>query len=118
MVYQAYPGGPQQVYYVPAPGKQAHAGSGVMGDLTAKIRQLASTDKLEGFSFKEIFKETFKKHGADAVEEYLGVGSPRSTPPLEMVDTNWPKPWMFFRVLAGLVVAYAAIYATVRLHRE
>jgi RsiW-degrading membrane proteinase PrsW (M82 family) len=111
MVYQAYPGGPQQVYYVPAPGKQAHAGSGVMGDLTAKIRQLASTDKLEGFSFKEIFKETFKKHGPDAVEEYLGVGSPRSTPPLEMVDTNWPKPWMFFRVLAGLAVAYAAIYA-------
>ena len=99
------------MYYVPAPGKQAHAGSGVMGGLTAKIRQLASTDKLEGFSFKEIFKETFKKHGADAVEEYLGVGSPRSTPPLEMVDTNWPKPWMFFRVLAGLAVAYAAIYA-------
>ncbi|MGO9323445.1 MAG: PrsW family glutamic-type intramembrane protease [Terracidiphilus sp.] len=111
MVYQAYPGGPQQVYYVPAPGKQAHAGSGVMGDLTAKIRQLASTDKLEGFSLTEIFKETFKKHGPDAVEEYLGVGSPRSTPPLEMVDTNWPKPWMFFRVLAGLAVAYAAIYA-------
>ncbi len=111
MVYQAYPGGPQQVYYVPAPGKQAHAGAGVMGDLTAKIRQLASTDKLEGFSFKEIFRETFKKRGADAVEEYLGVGSPRSTPPLEMVDTNWPKPWMFFRVLAGLAAAYAAIYA-------
>jgi RsiW-degrading membrane proteinase PrsW (M82 family) len=111
MVYQAYPGGPQQVYYVPAPGKQAHAGSGVMGDLTAKIRQLASTDKLEGFSFKEIFRETFKKRGPDAVEEYLGVGSPRSTPPLEMVDINWPKPWMFFRVLAGLAVAYAAIYA-------
>jgi protease PrsW len=111
MVYQAYPGGPQQVYYVPAPGKQAHSGAGVMGDLTSKIRQLASTDKLEGFSFKEIFKETFMKRGADAVEEYLGVGSPRSTPPLEMVDTNWPKPWMFFRVLAGLAVAYAAIYA-------
>src|SRR5579863_9189560 len=109
MMYQAYPGGPQQVYYVPAP-KQAHAG-GVMDGLSSKIRQLASTDKLEGFSFKEIFKETFKKHGADAVEEYMGVGTPRSTPPLEMVDTNWPKPWMFFRVLAGLAVAYAAIYA-------
>lgn len=110
MMYQAYPGGPQQVYYVPAPqGKHSHAG--MMDDLSSKIRQLASTDKLEGFSFKEIFKETFAKHGADAVEEYLGVGTPRSTPPLEMVDTNWPKPWMFFRVLAGLAIAYAAIYA-------
>jgi protease PrsW len=110
MLYQAYPGGPQQVYYVPAPGAHAKAGMGVMAGLEAKIRNLASTDTLEGFSFKEIFKETFTKRGADAVEDYLSAGSSRTTPPLELVDTNWPKPWMFFRVLAGLAIAYAAIY--------
>ncbi len=111
MVYQAYPGGPQQVYYVPAQGTHAHAHAGVMEGFQSKIRELCATDKLEGFSLKELFKEVFAKHGAGAVEEYLGVGTPRTTPPLELVDTNWPKPWMFFRVLAGLVVAYAAYYA-------
>src|SRR5208282_1309186 len=112
VVYQAYPGGPQQVYYVPAHGAQGGAGAaaGFLGGIREKIRNLASTDKLEGFSLTELFKETFMKRGADAVEDYLAVGSPRTTPPLEMVDTNWPKPWMFFRVLAGLVLAYAAIY--------
>ena len=115
MMYQSHPGGPQQVYYVPAaqgahPGAAGAAG-GLMASIREKIRDLASTDKLEGFSLKELFQETFTKRGPEAVEEYLSVGSPRTTPPLEMVDTNWPKPWMFFRVLAGLVLAYAAIYA-------
>jgi RsiW-degrading membrane proteinase PrsW (M82 family) len=111
MMYQAYPGGPQQVYYVPAPSAHAGAAGGLMANIREKIRNLASTDKLEGFSLKDLFNETFAKHGPEAVEEYLAVGSPGTTPPLEMVDTNWPKPWMFFRVLAGLVVAYAVIYA-------
>jgi RsiW-degrading membrane proteinase PrsW (M82 family) len=111
VVYQAYPGGPQQVYYVPAHGAQAGTAGGFLAGIRDKIRNLASTDELEGFSLQELFKETFMKRGADAVEDYLAVGSPRTTPPLEMVDTNWPKPWMFFRVLAGLLIAYAAIYA-------
>jgi RsiW-degrading membrane proteinase PrsW (M82 family) len=111
MTYQAYPGGPQQVYYVPAHSARAGTASGLLANIREKIRNLASTDKLEGFSLKDLFKETFAKHGPEAVEEYLAVGSPGTTPPLEMVDTNWPKPWMFFRVLAGLVVAYAVIYA-------
>ena len=89
-----------------------------MASIREKIPDLASTDKLEGFSLKELFQETFTKRGPEAVEEYLSVGSPRTTPPLEMVDTNWPKPWMFFRVLAGLVLAYAAIYALFPLHPE
>lgn len=111
VLYQAYPGGPQQVYYVPAHGVQAQAAGGFMAGIRERIRNLASTDKLEGFSLRELFQETFTKRGAEAVEDYLAVGSPRTTPPLEMVDTNWPKPWMFFRVLAGLAIAYAAIYA-------
>ena len=112
VVYQAYPGGPQQVYYVPAHGgAQAGAAGGFLAGIREKIRNLASTDKLEGFSLKDLFKETFMKRDPAAVDDYLAVGSPRTTPPLEMVDTNWPKPWMFMRVLLGLLVAYAVIYA-------
>ena len=109
MLYQAYPGGPQQVYYVPAQGARPH--EGMMDGLRAKIRDLASTDKLEGFSLGELFKETFKKRGPDVLEDYMAAGSSRTTPPLELVNTNWPKPWMFFRVLVALIIAYAATYA-------
>jgi len=111
MLYQAYPGGPQQVYYVPAAqGAHGHAGAGVLEGLESKIRELASTDKLEGFSLKETFGQAFSKHTEDEIDDYLVTGSSRTTPPLELVNTNWPKPWMFFRVLAMLAVAYAAFY--------
>jgi RsiW-degrading membrane proteinase PrsW (M82 family) len=39
------------------------------------------------------------------------VGSALTTPPIEMVDTNWPKPWMFFRMLMALVIAAAVLYS-------
>jgi RsiW-degrading membrane proteinase PrsW (M82 family) len=111
MLYQAYPGGPQQVYYVPASGAQAQGGAGFMDGIRSKIREIASTDKLEGFSLGDLFKETFTRRGADAMGEYLAAGSSLTTPPLEVVETGWPRPWMFFRVLAALAIAYAVYYA-------
>jgi len=112
VAYQTYPGGPQQVYYVPAQGVQTHgAGGGFMAGVSAKIRELASTEKLEGFSLKETFSQTFSRHGSDAVEDYMMVGSPRTTPPIELAETGWPKPWMFFRVLMLFVVSSVVLYA-------
>jgi len=110
MVFQAYPGGPPQVYYVPAHGAHAQASVGVMEGLQAKIRELASTDKLEGFSLKELFKDTFTRRGADEVIDYMMVGSSRTTPPLELVDTNWPRPWLFFRVMVALALGAVALW--------
>ncbi len=110
VMYQAYPGGPQQVYYMPAQSGQAHGSGGLLEGLNAQIRAIASTDKLEGFSFKDTFSKAFSRHTDDEINDYLVTGSSRTTPPLELVDTNWPKPWMFFRILAILAVAYAAFY--------
>jgi RsiW-degrading membrane proteinase PrsW (M82 family) len=110
VVYQAYPGGPQQMYYVPAHGIQAHMGGGLLEGIRSKIRELASTDKLEGFSLSQTFSQAFSKHSAQEIEEYMMVGSARTTPPLELVETGWPKPWMFFRLLTLFVIATAVLY--------
>ncbi len=108
VMYQAYPGGPQQVYYVPAQGVHAHAG--FLEGVQSKIRAVASTEKLEGFSLRQTFSSTLKRHGPDAVEDYAMVGSSRTTPPIELVETGWPKPWMFLRQLALFVAAFAVMY--------
>ena len=109
VLYQAYPGGPQQVYYVPTQGVQRQ-GDGFLEGIRAKIRDLASTDKLEGFSLSQTFSQAFSKHGPDETEEYMMVGSSRTTPPLEMVETGWPRPWMFFRLLSLFVAANVALW--------
>ena len=109
MMYQAYPGGPQQVYYVPASAAHPHAQSGVLDGLRSRIRMLSSTDALEGFSLKEMFNQVFKHHGVDVVEEYIMVGTSKTTPPLEQVETGWPNPWMFFRLLGILGIGFVAL---------
>jgi len=109
MMYQAYPGGPQQLYYVPAAAAHPHAQAGMLDGLRARIRKLSGTDALEGFSLGQMFSEVFKRRGPDELEDYFMVGAKNTTPPLALVETGWPKPWMFFRVLGTLWVALALL---------
>ncbi len=43
------------------------------------------------------------------MEDYILVGTSKTTPPIDLVETGWPKPWLFFRLLVALVVAYVAL---------
>lgn len=92
VMYQAYPGGPQPMCSVPTASMPPHAQSGFLERLRSQIRNLASTDRLEGFSLGEMFSEVFKRHTANEVEEYVMVGSERTTPPIDVVETGRPKP--------------------------
>ena len=107
-----YQGAPQQFYYVStqaAAQAQAIHHNNLLASLRGRIQSLASTESLEGFSLSAMFSEAFKRHGAEAVEDYILVGTSKTTPPIELVETGWPKPWLFFRLLVALVIAYVAL---------
>jgi Predicted membrane protein len=95
-------------YFVPV-HTQAHAHGNLLEGLRLRIQRLASTEDLEGFSLKEMFSDVFKRRTAQEVEDYILVGTTKTTPPIDVVETGWPKPWLFFRLLAALVVAYVAL---------
>ncbi|MFP5230174.1 MAG: PrsW family intramembrane metalloprotease [Acidobacteriota bacterium] len=102
------PGG-QPVYYVAAPAQarpQPVQQMNLLHTLQARLQGLASTEDLEGFSLREMFSEVFRKRSDDEIEDYLLVGTSKTTPPIDVVQTGWPKPWLFFRVLAVFAVAY------------
>jgi len=103
-----YQGAPQQVYYVvqQAPAHHTAQQLNILHSLQAKIQSLASTEQLEGFSLGQMFSDVFKKRSAEQVEDYMLVGSSKTTPAIDVVETGWPKPWLFFRVLATMIVAY------------
>ena len=82
------------------------ASSDIFGSFADRIRNLASTDKLEGFSAAEMFSEVFRRRSQEELEEYFLTGTSKATPSLEDVQTGWPKPWFFFRVLAFISVVY------------
>jgi protease PrsW len=85
----------------------------IFESLAERLRILASTEKLEGFSLKEMFSEVFRKRSEDEIDEYFIAGTSRTTPAIDEVQTGWPKPWFFSRVLAFVAVIYFGFsYAT------
>lgn len=78
----------------------------LLSELGEKITEFTDTAPLEGFSLGEMFSQVFKTRSHQEVEDYLVVGTSRTTPPLADVATGWPKPWFFVRVLAFVVVVY------------
>ena len=65
------------------------------------------TGKLEGFSLRQMFSETFRHRSPEEIENYLLVGTNRTTPNILDVSTGWPKPWFFARVFFFVAVVYA-----------
>ena len=92
---------------VPSPAKKS---AGVLESIGNQISNLASTEKLEGFSLREFFSEVLKKRESSDIDEYFVVGTARTTPSIEDVSANWPKPWFFFRVLVFLGLIYLGFY--------
>lgn len=74
--------------------------------VSERVTKLAGLEKLEGFSLKDFFDDVFKKHTTDEIEEYFTVGTKSTTPAIADVDTNWPRPWVFFKTFGGAVLVY------------
>ncbi len=88
---------------------QQHGAGNFFESLQEGFSRFTGTEKLEGFSLKQMFSEVFKKRTSEEVESYLGVGTPLTTPSILQVQTGWPKPWLFLRVLAVVALSYIGL---------
>ena len=83
-----------------------HVPTHLVQSLENRLRRLAGTERLEGFSLSDFFSEVFKRHTPEQMDEYFVTGTTRTTPRIEDIPTGWPKPWFFFRVLMFVVALY------------
>ena len=83
-----------------------------------KIRRTFQVDKLEGFSLWQFLRQIFRHHSWADVTEYLTYGTPQNTPSIAEVDTNWPAPWLFFRLMVLTVLSYILIVHLTPVIRE
>jgi len=79
-----------------------------IGDLSDRISSVAGVEKLQGFDARDMFSEVLRPRTDDEIEEYFTVGTPSTTPPLEAVSTDWPKPWLFFKTFTLSALLYLA----------
>jgi RsiW-degrading membrane proteinase PrsW (M82 family) len=78
----------------------------LLGSLASRLNKLTSTEKLEGFSLTQMFSEVFKGRKPGEIEDYFVVGTSKTTPPIDEVQTGWPKPFFFMRVLIFILGVY------------
>lgn len=70
------------------------------------ITKKLGLENIEYFSAKSFFSEAFKKHERGDIENLFSVGSPLTTPQLHADMALLPNPWIFFRILGGLIVLF------------
>jgi protease PrsW len=85
----------------------------LLGSLASRLSKLTSTEKLQGFSLQQMFSEVFKARKPGEIEDYFVVGTSKTTPPIDDVETGWPKPWFFMRVLIFMLAVYFVISKSV-----
>jgi RsiW-degrading membrane proteinase PrsW (M82 family) len=74
--------------------------------VSAGITSAAGMPRIEGFRLREFFAEIFAHRNDDEIERRLGVGSAETTPDLGAVTSEWPRPWIFARVLMLVLIMY------------
>ena len=67
-------------------------------------------EKIEGFSIARFLHQIFKKHSWDEIEDYVSYGIPSKRPELSEINTAWPAPWLFFRIMLVTIAAVLFCY--------
>jgi protease PrsW len=78
--------------------------------ITDSITRNLGLARIEAFTFKGFFSKVFNKHNSDEIEEIFTVGTPHTTPKLDMSMATFPTPWVFGRVLLGIIVTYSLFW--------
>ena len=66
---------------------------------------------LTDFKLWFLFSDVIKRHSSGDVDDYLSCGSPRSTPDLNTLSVDWPRPWYYARLFfAGLIILVGFIF--------
>ena len=90
---------------------------GWIGNLSSRISLVAGVERIQGFDARDMFSEVFRSRKDDDVEDYFAVGTSSTTPLVTAVDTNWPKPWAFFKTFTLSVIVYLAfVFAVQEFH--
>jgi RsiW-degrading membrane proteinase PrsW (M82 family) len=73
-----------------------------------RLAQLVGVEPLRALPWRVMWTEVFTPHTEEDIESSLAAGAPRTTPTLDAVSTQWPRPWVFGRLLLLALLVYGA----------
>jgi RsiW-degrading membrane proteinase PrsW (M82 family) len=73
-----------------------------------RLAAAVGVQPLHPVPLRAMWSEVFSAHSEEDVERCLAAGAPQTTPPLAAVSTDWPRPWVFGRLLVLALAVYGA----------
>lgn len=64
-------------------------------------------------NWRDLFRDVFRAHKAEDAEEIFVCGTPSTTPQIKDVSSQWPRPWLYSRVLVGFLIAFLILRISV-----
>ncbi len=73
-----------------------------------RLALIVGVQPLGAVPVREMWREVFSAHSEEEVERCLAAGTPDTTPALATIPTQWPRPWVFGRLLVLALGVYGA----------
>jgi RsiW-degrading membrane proteinase PrsW (M82 family) len=73
-----------------------------------RLAHILGVQPLRSLPLRAMWTEVFRAHTEEDIETSLAAGAPQTTPPLDAVSTQWPRPWVFGRLLVLALVVFGA----------
>ncbi|QCU73148.1 PrsW family intramembrane metalloprotease [Pseudoalteromonas distincta] len=74
--------------------------------LSQHVTSFAGTTDLADFNIKLLFSDVFKKRNDEELEEYYSVGTMTTTPDINEITSEFPRPWLFIRLFGLMLLTY------------
>lgn len=77
--------------------------------VSSKIKEFVGGERKIDLHLRDIFSSVFKHHTIEEAEELFVCGTSKTTPKESEILEEWPKPWVYSRVLILMLMVYFAL---------
>ena len=74
--------------------------------ITENLDKITGAKSESYVKFKDLFKNTFKKHTEEELDEVFICGSDKTTPKVEDINPKQASAWVYFKILLFFIIAY------------
>ena len=74
--------------------------------ITENLDKITGAKSENYVTFKDLFKDTFKKHSEEDLDNVFVCGSPSTTPDVKDVNPKKASTWVYFKIFIFFIIAY------------
>ncbi len=78
------------------------------GVITENLDKLTGAKSESYVTFKDLFKNTFKKHSQEDLDDVFVCGSAKTTPRLQDINPHNVSAWVYLKIFIFFIIAYIA----------